>query len=361
MYVVDLSVQHQLPLAPFTTIGVGGPARYYLRATQPEAVEEAVAWTEDEGLPLLPMGRGSNLLVSDDGFPGLVLRVAISGVSVRRVDEAVELFVGAGENWSALVAYAVAQNWAGVECLAGIPGLVGATPVQNVGAYGQEVCESITHIEAYDTLARRSVSFTNQECAFSYRSSRFKLADHGRYIILGVGFRLLRNGPPRVHYIELERELAAWQLTRPTLQEVRRAVLEIRRRKSMLLHPHDPNARSAGSFFMNPLLSAEQIAALDEVITEQLPPGSHVPRFIAPGGGYKIPAAWLIERSGFTRGYPAGRVGLSSNHALAIVNHGGATARDVLALAYEIRNRVRERFGVRLTPEPVMVGLTWDE
>jgi UDP-N-acetylmuramate dehydrogenase len=359
MHVAELDIHETVPLAPLTTMGVGGPARFFTRAESVEGVLMATLWAAERGLPVLVLGRGSNLLVADEGFPGLVLRVAIPGLQVEERDGTVEIVAGAGQNWDSLVARTVAQGWAGVECLSGIPGLVGSTPIQNVGAYGQEVSETITHVEVYDTVTRRVLTVSNATCGFAYRESRFKHAAHGRYIILQVGFRLLPGAPPTVHYIELERELAALHITTPTVRDVRRAVLEIRRRKSMVLAPRDPNARSAGSFFINPLLAPEAMAALDAIIAEEFP-GQHIPRFTSPQGGFKIPAAWLIERAGFQRGFGNERVGLSSNHALAIVNRGGATTRDVLTLARQVRDGVAARFGVLLAPEPTLVGVGLD-
>lgn len=347
-------------LAPLTTIGVGGAARYFLRVTCREDAVAALRWARERALPLLVLGGGSNLLVADEGFSGLVLHMALPGVQVRRERDAVEITAGAGERWERLVARAVAHGWAGVECLAGIPGLVGATPVQNVGAYGQEVSEVITRVEALDMHTLDTVTFDNADCAFGYRESRFKGAARDRYLILAVSYRLIPHGPPTVHYIELERALAARELPQPTLREVWQVVLDIRRGKSMLLRPHDANARSAGSFFMNPLLGEAEMEALDAAIARRLP-GAHIPRFAKPGGGVKIPAAWLIERSGFARGYAAGPVALSENHVLAIVNHGGATAHDVLALARTIRDRVRDLFGITLTTEPVLVGVSLED
>ncbi|OPZ85038.1 MAG: UDP-N-acetylenolpyruvoylglucosamine reductase [bacterium ADurb.Bin429] len=352
-------MDENVPLAPLTTIGVGGSARYLTRVRTRAGVQAAVAWAADAGVPLMALGRGSNMLIGDDGFPGLVLRVGIPGAEVVETNGAVEVTVGAGVSWAALVRYAVARNWAGIECMAGIPGLVGASPVQNIGAYGQEVRETIVRVEALDLRTRHVVSFDNAGCCFGYRTSRFRGDEAGCYLILSVTYRFTPGGAPYINYVELDRKLAAWAITAPTIQDVYRAVWEIRRSKSMVLREGDPNARSAGSFFTNAQLTEAQMQALDEAIARELP-GARIPRFLQPEGNYKAPAAWLIERAGFERGHCAGPVGLSTNHALAIINRGGATARDVLALARAIRDAVHARFGVHLAPEPVLIGCAWE-
>lgn len=359
MIAADYQIQRNVPLAPLTTLGIGGPARYFLRARDDATMAAGVRWASERQLPLLVLGGGSNLVVADAGFPGLVLRIAVRGVETHRADGMVEVMAGAGEPWSALVAYTVDRGWAGLECLAGIPGLVGATPVQNVGAYGQEVREMITRVEALDVQTGQLVIFANDACAFGYRESRFKVTDRGRYLITRVGYRLVPGGSPSIRYSELALALANQGISQPTVTQVHAAVLAIRRHKSMLLHPHDPNTRSAGSFFINPLLAPADFAALEEVATSRAP-GDHLPRFMLPDGRVKVPAAWLIERVGFERGYTLGNVGLSTRHTLALVNRGGATACEVVALARLIRDRVRETFGITLVPEPALIGLSLD-
>ena len=361
MPVADLIIREEMPLAPLTTLGVGGPARYFMRAESGAQVEAAARWATDAACRCWCWGGGATLWWPTPASPAWCCRW-LSRVSERaRTARSWRLPRGpawSGARWSH-------GRWRssgpGSKCLAGVPGFVGATPVQNVGAYGQEVRETISRVEAFDLQTRQMVSFTNETCQFGYRDSRFKNADHGRYIILAVSYRLIENGPPTVHYIELERTLAAREIAQPSLHDVWRAVLDIRRRKSMLLNPHDPNARSVGSFFINPLLSEAQMTALDAAIAAQLPPGEHIPRFSALGGGFKVPAAWLIEHSGFARGHGDGPVGLSGNHSLAIINRGGATARNVLVLARRIRDGVFARFGVTLLPEPILVGVRMDE
>jgi UDP-N-acetylmuramate dehydrogenase len=319
-----------------------------------------VAWAQEHELPLLILGGGSNLLVADRGFPGLVLRVGLRGLRYSQ-NGAVEITAAAGEHWQRLVNLAIERRWAGIECLAGIPGLVGATPIQNVGAYGQEVRETIAYVEVYDTRTGKTRTLVNEECGFTYRDSRFKSVERGRYIILSVTYRLRPEGSPTVRYAELEQTLAHQGVTTPTLSDVRAAVLELRRKKSMLLMNGDPNGRSAGSFFINPIIRPEEFTLLQAAIAPLLFPGEHIPNYPTDDGRVKISAAWLIERAGFTRGYSRGPVGLSTNHALAVVNHGGSTAAEVIALARDIRNKVRDLFGITLVPEPTLVGLSLDE
>jgi UDP-N-acetylmuramate dehydrogenase len=348
-----------VPLAGLSTLNVGGPARYYARAGSAGAVAEAARWASGEGLPLLVLGGGSNLVVSDDGFPGLVLHVLVRGVDAVRSDGAIELTAGAGEPWDALVERAVTEGWAGIECLSGIPGLVGATPMQNVGAYGQDVSETIARVRALDLRTGEVSDVTREECGFGYRDSRFKREDRGRFVILGVTYRLRPGGPPAVRYADLERMLAADGTATPSLADVRRAVIDVRRRKSMVIDPEDPNRRSVGSFFMNPVVPAVDAQRIEAALRGDgtLAPEEKMPAYPAADGRIKLSAAWLIERAGLRRGDRRGNAGISTNHTLAIVNCGGATTREVLALAREIRDRVRERFGVTLVPEPVFVNV----
>ena len=350
-----LELLEDVPLAPFTTLGIGGPARYYARATERDHVGEAVRWASARGLPLFVLGGGSNVVVADEGFPGLVLHLALSGVEARLDDSAAVVTVAAGEEWDALVERTVAEGWAGFECLSGIPGLAGATPIQNVGAYGQEVSETVATLEALELSTGQVRRFGNADCGFGYRQSRFKGADRGRYVILEVTYRLSPGGSPAVRYPELDRHLSEAGCAHPTLRDVRAAVLAIRRRKSMVLDPADPNTRSVGSFFMNPVVTAGRLAEIAEAERRRGPLPDGLPSFPVPHGA-KVPAGWLIERAGFARGLRRGGVGISDRHTLALVNRGGGTARELLALAGEIRDRVRERFGILLEPEPVLVG-----
>jgi UDP-N-acetylmuramate dehydrogenase len=358
-----LDIRENVPLAPFTTLGVGGPARHYLHATTLEDVERGEGWARSWDVPLLVLGGGSNVVISDEGFPGLVLHVDVRGVDVAARDGAVEVEAGAGEEWDALVARAASHGWAGIECLSGIPGRVGATPIQNVGAYGQEVSETITHVRVIDRAERRLRSLTGAECGFGYRSSRFKREDRERFVVLAVRFRLRPGSAGAPTYPDLRAELQARGSAGPSsLPEVREAVLAVRRRKSMVLDGADPNGRSVGSFFLNPIVGADEVESLRARLrgTGQEDAAQRLPAYPAGDGRLKLSAAWLIERAGFSKGLLRGRAGLSSNHCLALVNRGGATAREIVELAAEIRDGVRRCFGVGLEPEPALVGLSLD-
>ncbi|MBI3050494.1 MAG: UDP-N-acetylmuramate dehydrogenase [Acidobacteria bacterium] len=345
--------QADVPLAPFTTLGIGGPARWFARATTTEEVAAAHRWAREENLPLFVLGGGSNLVIADAGFDGLVVQVAIRGTAVTQRGAETMFRVGAGEPWDDVVAAAVGRGLAGLECLSGIPGSVGGTPVQNVGAYGQEVAEMIGEVTAFDLAAARVVTMRSAECGFAYRTSRFKRDDAGRFVICLVSFTL-RPGPPTITYPDVVNCFKDRARASVTLAEVRQAVLAIRRRKGMVIDAADPDTRSVGSFFVNPVVEAGVHGRLAAAS------GGAAPGFPMPGGQVKIPAAWLIERAGFARGTRRGRAGLSSKHPLAIINCGGASARDVLELAAEVKRRVAERFGIALRPEPVFVGFADD-
>lgn len=340
-----------VPLASHCTLGVGGVARFFAEASDEAAVLEAVAWAAGRGLPVRVLGGGSNLVIADEGVDGLVLKIALRGVTTREVPGAVAVTAAAGEPWDALVRHTVEQGWAGLECLSGIPGLVGATPIQNVGAYGQEVSDTLVAVRALDREARSVVTLGPSRCGFGYRDSLFKSGAPGRYVVLAVTYRLAPGGAPNVRYADIARELETRGLARPSLADVRETVLTVRRSKSMVLEPGDPNARSCGSFFLNPLVDAAALAAI-----EARAAGLSMPRWPQPDGRVKLSAAWLIERAGFTRGQAEGPVGLSTRHTLAIVCHDGARARDVAAFARRVRAGVEARFGVRLHPEPVFWG-----
>ena len=351
-------LQQNVPLAPLTTMRIGGPARYYLRAENREAVEAGVGWAREHALPLFVLGGGSNVVVSDQGFPGLVLHLALRGFTVLRNGHA-HLGAAAGESWDELVAAAVDRGWAGVECLSGIPGLVGAAPIQNVGAYGQDVAETIIRVEALDLSDGRSLTLSNEDCRFAYRSSRFKSDDRGRYVILGVSFSLRPGGPPALRYPDLEQHLFVRGISKPTLKDVRASILDIRRRKSMVIDPMDPHSVSVGSFFVNPVVSLAKAAEVRDALGRrgESSLAQAMPAFPSHDGHVKLSAAWLIERTGLTRGTRRGAVGISMNHALAIVNYGGGTAVAVVELAAEIGQRVLDAFGIALVPEPVFVNL----
>jgi len=348
-------LQEDISLAPLTTFHIGGPARYFVEAKSRAEVEEAVTLSRTNNLPLFVLGGGSNLIVADSGWPGLVLKIALPGIQRRpgRSEEGKALFdVGAGESWDRFVSHAVAAQCAGVECLSGIPGSVGATPVQNVGAYGQEVSDSIESVEVFDRRDGQVRELCREACGFAYRSSIFNTTERERFIILRVVYALTPGGESRIAYADLQRHFAGRE-TRPNLAETREAVRHIRALKGMLITPGDPDAQSAGSFFKNPVLSEEQH---EDMRRRAVARGLTLPAYPALEKSKKVSAAWLVEHSGFSRGYGLGQVGISSKHALAIVNRGGASATEVLALKDHIQERVEEIWGVLLEPESVMVG-----
>lgn len=349
-----MKLQENVPLAPLTTLGIGGPARWFVEAQSEAEVRDALAWAEGKACPAFVLGGGSNLLVADAGFDGLVVRVRVRGLHTEFENGRVLATVGAGESWNAFVRHAVENRWSGVECLAGIPGQVGAAPVQNVGAYGQEVSETILQVRAWDRQERRVVSIPAAECRFGYRSSRFNGGDTGRFVILSVTFALEENGPAQVRYPELRRHFET-RRGRPNLREVFDAVRQIRARKGMVVDANDPESRSAGSFFKNPALSVKQLAALMEK-----PGTDQMPSYPQRDGSRKVPAAWLIENAGVRRGDAFGAVRVSSKHVLALVNGGGASAAEVVEAARQIQAKVRQTWGVRIVPEPVFVGFDPD-
>jgi UDP-N-acetylmuramate dehydrogenase len=334
-------------LRDLTTLRLGGPAGRLVEARDEAAVVEGVRSADRAGEPLLVLAGGSNVVVADDGFPGTVLRIATRGIAPSEGgDGRVRLEVQAGEPWDPLVARCVSDGLAGVECLSGIPGSVGATPIQNVGAYGQEVAETVRSVRALDRARDAVVELPAAECGFSYRSSAFKRTP-GRWVVLAVTFELERSARSApVRYAELARRLGVPLGERAPLGAVREAVLELRRGKGMLLDPADHDTWSAGSFFTNPVLDAAAAA--------RLPEGA--PRWPVPGDLVKTSAAWLIEHAGFAKGHGNGRVALSGKHPLALTNRGGASTADLLALALEVRDGVELRFGIRLVNEPVLLG-----
>jgi len=407
------------PLAPFTTFGIGGPARWFVEVTSEDEIVEAAAWSREREVALFVLGGGSNLLVSDAGFDGLVLRVGLRGIAGAHVEsqknpssgmagehtpgakarvdsadllpginpwpttraglsgtctapddsrgmdvraKALTYHVAAGEDWDGFVERTVRDSCAGVECLAGIPGTVGGTPVQNVGAYGQEVASAIERVRAFDLTEQVFVEFTAGDCDFAYRRSRFNSIDRGRYIVTHVDYRLTPGGAPTLRYADLQRAILERcpDVAQPGLAEVAAAVRQVRQSKGMLLVEGDPDCRSAGSFFKNPVVDEAQLRRI------AAGSGKEPPRFPAGGGPenigrVKVPAAWLIEQSGFAKGYRLGAAGISSRHTLALVNVGnsdgrGASAAEILTLASQISAAVEARFGIQLEMEPVMVG-----
>jgi UDP-N-acetylmuramate dehydrogenase len=340
-----MQIENDVALSAYTTLGLGGAAERMVTVYDEDQAVEAVRAATG---PVLVLGGGSNLVVADDGFAGTVVRIASRGRSTSYDGDDVRLEVAAGEDWDALVEWCVGEQLAGVECLAGIPGRVGATPIQNVGAYGQDVSETVVSVRAYDR--DRDEVRTLDDCRFAYRSSRFK-AEAPRWVVLSVTYLLTRSTDSRpVRYAELARTLGVEVGGTAPLAEVRDAVLSLRRSKGMVLDPNDIDTRSAGSFFTNPLLLPEQLDALRAR-------GAEPPSYPEADGRVKVPAAWLIERAGFGKGDFDGPVGISSKHALALINRGGAHTDDLLRVARAIRDGVRDRFGVELVPEPVLVGV----
>jgi UDP-N-acetylmuramate dehydrogenase len=356
-----MTIQENVPLAPLTTLQVGGSARYFAELRREDDVREAAQFAKTHNLPVFVLGGGSNLVVADSGWPGLVLRIAIGGITSPNTSNpatndapgnAVLFSVGAGVNWDDFVAQAVLQNCAGVECLSGIPGSVGGTPVQNVGAYGQEVADTIESVRALDLKEDRIVVLPKPACGFRYRTSIFNTTERGRYIILRVNFRLKRGGAPSLKYVDLQKYFAE-KKTLPSLAETRAAVREIRRSKGMLIVPGDDDCRSAGSFFKNPVLSEAQFKDLAERAESK---GLEIPSYPALDAQRKVSAAWLVEHSGFSKGYAVGAAGISKKHALALINRGDAKASDIVGLKDSIQGGVQEVWGIQLEPEPVLVG-----
>src|ERR1700687_3794578 len=347
-----MTVLENVYLASLTTLKVGGPARYFTEQKAGAEVAEAVNFARSKDLPLFVLGGGSNLVVSDAGWPGLVLKLAVPGIEERPENGKTLFDVGAGEEWDRFVARAVARNCAGVECLSGIPGSVGGTPVQNVGAYGQEVSETIESVLVFDLKDGQVRELCAEACGFQYRTSIFNTSERGRFIILRVTYGLTPGGKPRIEYADLKRHFAGFQQT-PSLTSIREAVRRIRAAKAMLITPGDEDCRSAGSFFKNPVLSADQY---DELMRRAAAKALQVPSYPALDAQTKVSAAWVVEHSGFSKGYSSGRVGISRKHALAIVNRGEASATDILGLKEHIQQRVEELWNIQLEPEPVFVG-----
>jgi UDP-N-acetylmuramate dehydrogenase len=351
-----LTIQANIPLAAFTTIGLGGTARFFAACNSDADLREALSHARREHLRVHILGGGSNTIFADEGFSGLVLSMAMTGVEFTDRGTHVLVRAAAGEPWDRIVEASIDRGLSGLECLSGIPGLVGATPMQNVGAYGQEVADTILSVEAVDRSSLHSVTFSKAECRFGYRTSRFKQEDSDRFVITGVAFSLATHARPSLRYPELQRAVDrtvnfnTMESGRPALTAVRDAVLRLRRSKSMVVDPADPNTRSVGSFFTNPVVPPATFHAIED---RWKAGGSPIPHFPA-GSSVKIPAGWLVERAGYPKGFQKGRVGVSLHHALALVNHGGTTA-ELLTLAGEIEDAVYLRFGIRLEREPVIV------
>ncbi len=345
-------------LAELTTLRLGGPARRLIEVHDARALVEAVAEADDSGEPVLLIAGGSNLVIADAGWPGTAVLIRSRGVEERREGDRASLTVAAGEPWDELVARAVEEGLVGLECLSGIPGSTGATPIQNVGAYGEEVAAVIDSVRCWDRQGREMVTLAPEQCGFGYRSSVFKRSD--RWVVLDVTFSLEpAEAGPAIRYAQLAATLGVELGARVPAPEVRAAVLALRRSKGMVVDPADPDSVSAGSFFTNPILEPERFAELQERIAGRLGSGVEAPSW-PEQGKVKTSAAWLIERAGFGRGYGQGRAGVSSKHTLALINRGDASTDELIGLAREIRDGVEAAFGVRLEAEPKLVGLGLD-
>lgn len=356
---MHLHLKEHVPLASYTTLRLGGVARYLAECSSEADVGEALGFASSEGLRAQVLGGGSNVIVSDAGFPGVVVQVGLKGLRFDDLGETVTLTAAAGEDWDEVVTECVRRGLAGIECLSGIPGLVGGTPIQNVGAYGQEIAETLESVTCLDRESLAPVTFSGAECDFAYRSSRFKRHDRDRFIVLEVTLRLRQDGRPVLRYPELIRSVEGASpldglTAQQALRTVRDAVLRLRRSKSMVIDPSDPNSCSAGSFFLNPVISAETYRRLQDLWKRRHGDGASVPSFPAPDG-VKVPAAWLVEQAGFRKGLRRNGVGISASHALALINIGSGTARELLELAEDIQRTVRETFGITLEREPVLI------
>jgi len=353
-----LNIQENVALAPYTTLGIGGPARFFTRITEESQIPEALDFARARSCPVFILGGGSNILVADTGFPGLVLKIELRGIHTIDDEHRGIIVAAAGETWDVFVQHCIDRDLAGIECLSGIPGTVGAAPVQNIGAYGQEICKRIISTRVLDREIEAPIELSNAQCKFSYRSSIFNTEYPDRYIILKVAFDLHTHGRPRISHPEIQSRLSG-SGSRPSLREVRQAVLEIRRAKGMIVSENDPDSKSAGSFFKNPVLTGEEAERIEaQARARGLLSGSEsIPRFPFGTNKVKLAAGWLVERAGFPRGYTRGNAAISTKHALALINRGGATAQEILDLMHIIQDGVREKFGVMLEPEPVIVGI----
>ncbi len=349
---MSFTIQKDVSLADLTTLKIGGKARFFVRAKKETEIVEALAYASKNNLQVFILGGGSNVLISDAGFDGLILQIALKGISTSpKKTGIVDVMANAGEDWDSFVKFCVEKNLQGLECLSGIPGFVGGTPVQNVGAYGQEVSETVREVRAFDRIEKQFVNLTAAECRFAYRSSIFNTTKKNRFIVSAVTYALKSGEQPKIEYRDLQNYFIG---KTPNLDDVRRAVLEIRAGKSMVINALDPNSKSAGSFFKNPVITEKKFSELEKCAKKL---GLKIiPHFYTDEENVKIPAAWLIENSGFRKGFAKGNAGISTNHTLAIVNLGNASAAEVLALKNEIQTAVKNIFGIDLIPEPVFVG-----
>ncbi|MEM7082965.1 MAG: UDP-N-acetylmuramate dehydrogenase [Pseudomonadota bacterium] len=347
-------IQENVPLGPLTTLKVGGPARYFAACKDEAALVAVLRWAARQALSVFVLGGGSNVLIDDAGFDGIVIQCAMSSVRFQTHDGHTVVNADAGVNWDSLVERCVNAKLAGIECLSGIPGMVGAAPVQNIGAYGQEVVDTIVSVTGIDASTYERHCLSAAECRFNYRTSVFK-TDWRTFIVTGVAFKLTHADAGSVTYPDLKQQLnIAASSSAPTLAETRRAVLTIRAKKSMVLSDDDPNRRSVGSFFVNPVISQDDFEQLSLTV-RKLGIDRDIPSFPMDEHTVKVPAAWLIEQAGFERGHTEGSVGISTKHSLAIINQGDANAKDILRFAAQIKMTVLAKFGIDLVPEPVLL------
>jgi UDP-N-acetylmuramate dehydrogenase len=346
------TMQTDVRLADWCTLGVGGPARWFAEARSEDDLLNALSWADERSVVVYVLGGGSNVVISDRGFDGLVVKISIGDVDQHDAGDRVQFSVGAGEPWDPFVAETVKANCAGLECLSGIPGLVGGTPVQNVGAYGLEVSATITSVRAIDRADRAIRTLPNNDCAFGYRTSRFKHADAGRFIVTRVEYLLRPGAAPTISYADVIKYFDASGEV-PTLSSTRDAILQIRRRKGMVIEPGNPANQSVGSFFVNPVISADHFA---RVRAAAVSGAEGVPHYPAGPDQIKVPAAWLVEQAGFRKGETRGPAGISPFQAQGIINRGGAAADDIVRLALEVKVAVWNTFRIVLMPEPVFVG-----
>ena len=351
-------IRENIPLSQYTTIGLGGPARFFLSVTSQRMVKEGLQFAVQKKLPVRIIGGGSNIIVADAGFPGLIIHIALEGMTFTSDGDSALVTAAAGESLDRFVQACIERGLAGMECLSGIPGSIGAVPIQNVGAYGQEISETMVSLRALDRQSLRSVELSAPECRLGYRQSRFKTVDSERFIILDVTFRVKKDERPVLHYPELQKLIDAsggldrFVTGKPVLEAVREAVLTLRRKKSMVIDPADPDTRSVGSFFMNPILTLENFQSLIGYWKNN-GDGRPIPSFTSDQG-IKVPAAWLVEKAGFHRGYRHKGVGISQNHSLALVNYSGTT-KELIELATMIQTKVLEKFSIHLDREPVTI------
>ncbi|QYU67059.1 UDP-N-acetylmuramate dehydrogenase [Leptolyngbya sp. 15MV] len=344
-------IRQNVLLSEYTTLGVGGPARFFAECSDENELTDLIRFGQANSLEVFILGGGSNLLVSDAGFDGLVVKLGIRGIEMCSTNgDKCRITASAGENWDEFVEFAVARGLAGIECLSGIPGLVGGTPIQNVGAYGEEVSDVVVSVRCFDRKTGRIALLSNVECGFAYRKSIFNVSERDRYVVISVTYDLTIDGSPKIVYKDLSEHFGD---RRPSVAEVREAVLSIRRKKSMVIDPADPNSRSAGSFFKNPVVSSFEYERI------KMKEGRDIPTFPVGPDLVKIPAAWLIENAGFIKGFRLGNAAISENHSLALVNRGGATAKEIIDLMNLIKHGVFERYSVELVPEPVFLGFTY--